>query len=114
MASGVCNVLELEQIRLLCGHPFYMEAEAAQISFLGQGGIFALCALVTLYVALVMLCVRGWIGRLQVTILAVLALSLPGVLCVLWGGVLNMAAPVACVLLLWLLTTFVPLFRSGR
>lgn len=109
-AAGAMEYLELEQIRFLGGSPFYIGAEEAQISLLGPAGTFALCLVVTFYLALVMLRERHFSGRLQVGILSVVALALPGILCVLWGGVLNMAAPVICALACWLGAEILHLF----
>lgn len=108
---GVMQLLEWEQIRFLCGSPFYMGAEEAQVNLLGPGGIFALCLAVTFYLALVLLRENSFAGRLQVGVLAVAALVLPGILCVLWGGVLNMAAPVICALACWLGSEILHLFH---
>lgn len=110
-AAGALEYLEWEQIRFLCGSPFYLGAEEAQISLLGPAGTFALCLAVTLYLALVLLRERRFSGRLQVGILSVVALSLPGILCVLWGGVLNMNAPVICALACWLGSEILHLFH---
>ena len=110
-AAGTMEYLEWEQIRLLCGSPFYLGAEEAQISLLGPAGTFALCLAVTLYLALVLLRERRFVGRLQVGILSVVALALPGILCVLWGGVLNMNAPVICALACWLGSEILHLFH---
>ena len=108
---GVMQQLEWEQIRFLGGSPFYIGAEEAQVHLLGPAGIFALCMAVTFYLSLVLLRERRFAGRLQVSILAVVALALPGILCVLWGGVLNMAAPVICALACWLGSEILHLFR---
>ena len=108
---GVMQQLEWEQIRFLGGSPFYIGAEEAQVNLLGPAGIFALCMAVTFYLSLVLLRERRFAGRLQVSILAVVALALPGILCVLWGGVLNMAAPVICALTCWLGSEILHLFR---
>ena len=110
-ATGVLELLEWEQIRLLGGSPFFIGAEEAQINLLGPAGIFLLCLGVTFYLSLVLLRERRFSGRLQVGILAVVALVLPGLLCVLWGGVLNMAAPVICALGCWLGAEILHLFR---
>ncbi len=110
-AAGLMEHLELEQIRFLGGSPFYIGAEEAQISLLGPAGTFGLCLGVTLYLPLVLLRERRFSGRLQVGILAVVALALPGILCVLWGGVLNMAAPVICALACWFGAEILHLFR---
>ena len=113
-AAGTMEYLEWEQIRLLCGSPFYLGAEEAQISLLGPAGIFSLCLAVTLYLALVLLRERRFAGRLQVGILSAAALALPGILCVLWGGVLNMAAPLICALACWLGAEILHLFPGRR
>ena len=81
------------------------------MNLLGPAGIFALCLVVTFYLALVLLRERRFAGRLLVSILAVVALALPGILCVLWGGVLNMAAPVICALACWLGSEILHLFH---
>ena len=109
--QGPLQQLEWEQIRFLGGSPFYIGAEEAQVNLLGPAGIFALCLVVTFYLALVLLRERSFAGRLQVGLLAVVALALPGILCVLWGGVLNMAAPVICALACWLGSEIMHLFR---
>jgi hypothetical protein len=108
---GTMQQLEWEQIRFLGGSPFYIGAEEAHVNLLGPAGIFALCLVVTFYLALVLLRERSFAGRLQVALLAVVALALPGILCVLWGGVLNMAAPVICALACWLGSEIMHLFR---
>lgn len=109
--KGTLQQLEWEQIRFLGGSPFYIGAEEAQVNLLGPAGIFALCLVVTFYLALVLLRERSFAGRLQVGVLAVVALALPGILCVLWGGVLNMGAPVICALACWLGSEILHLFR---
>ena len=109
-AAGALEYLEWEQIRFLCGSPFYLGAEEAQISLLGPAGTFALCLAVTFYLSIVLLSERRFSGRLQIALLSVVALALPGVLCVLWGGVLNMAAPVICSLACWLGAELIHLF----
>ena len=109
-AAGAMQYLEWEQIRFLGGSPFFIGAEEAQISLLGPAGIFALCLAVTFYLSLVLLSERRFSGRLQIALLSVVALALPGVLCVLWGGVLNMAAPVICALACWLGAELIHLF----
>lgn len=110
-AAGLMEYLELEQIRFLAGSPFYIGAEEAQVSLMGPVGTFALCLGVTLYLALVLLREKSFTGRIQVGVLTILALALPGILCVLWGGVLNMNAPVICALVCWLGAEILHLFR---
>ena len=109
-ATGAMEYLEWEQIRFLGGSPFYIGAEEAQVSLLGPAGTFALCMAVTFYLALVLLRERSFAGRMQVGVLAVAALALPGILCVLWGGVLNMNPPVICALACWLGSEIIHLF----
>ena len=111
MQTGVLYELELEQIRFLGGSPFFISAEEAQVSLLGIGGIFGICIITTLYLSLVYLREPRFGGRLQVAALSTAALALPGLLCVLWGGVLNMAAPVICALACWLGSEIMHLFR---
>lgn len=111
---GLAEELELEQIRLLGGNPFYISAEEAQISLLGPAGTFGLCLVVTLWLSAVLLRERRMAGRLQIMLPALVALALPGLLCVLWGGVLNMALPLLCALLCWLGAEMRPLARALR
>lgn len=106
MLSGGLYELELEQVRLLGGSPFFISAEEAQISLLSPAGTFILCVAVTLYLSLAHLREPRFGGRLQMALLSVVALGLPGLLCVLWGGVLNMAAPLICALMCWMLVEF--------
>ena len=103
--------LEWEQIRFLGGSPFFIGAEEAQINLLGPAGIFGLCLAVTFYLALVFLRERRFSGRLQVFLLALAALALPGMLCVLWGGILNMSAPLICTLTCWIGAEILHLFH---
>lgn len=112
--SGLAEELELEQIRFLGGNPFYISAEEAQVSLLGPAGTFGLCLGVTLWLSAVLLRERRMAGRLQIMLPALVALALPGLLCVLWGGVLNMALPLLCALLCWLGAELRPLARSLR
>lgn len=103
MQTGVLYEIELEQVRFLGGSPFFISAEEAQVSLLGIGGIFGICIITTLYLSLVYLREPRFGGRLQVAVISTAALALPGLLCVLWGGVLNMSAPIICSLGCWLL-----------
>lgn len=110
-AAGVMQYLEWEQIRFLGGSPFFIGAEEAQINLLGPAGIFGLCLAVTFYLALVFLRERHFSGRLQVFLLALVALALPGMLCVLWGGIMNMSAPLICTLTCWIGAEILHLFH---
>ena len=101
MQTGMLYEIELEQVRFLGGSPFFISAEEAQVSLLGIGGIFSICIITTLYLSLVYLREPRFSGRLQVAVISTAALALPGILCVLWGGVLNMAAPIICSLGCW-------------
>lgn len=112
MRCGVVDELELQQVRFLAGSPFYMSALEAQEDLLGIGGIFCICVLVTLYISLLLLREKLFVQRALYALLALVALALPGVLCVLWHGVLNMGAPILCVLLAWLGVELKPLVKS--
>lgn len=112
--AGFADALELEQIRLLGGNPFYIDAEEAQISLLGPAGTFGLCIAVTLWLSAVLLRERRFLGRVQIMLLTLVALALPGILCVLWGGVLNMADALLCAALCWLGAELRPPARALR
>lgn len=114
MIMGVFDTIGLEQIRLLGGHPFYIDAAAAQISLLSPTGIFAICTIITLYLSIVLLRCSGFAKRTHICVLAALAVCLPGFLCILWDGVLLMAAPLYCIILLWFLLAFLPALLSLR
>lgn len=103
MHNGVLYEIELEQVRFLGNSPFFISAEEAQVSLLGNGGMFGLCIFVTLYLGLAYLREPRFGGRLQLALVSTVALGLPGLLCVLWGGILNMSAPIICTLGCWLL-----------
>lgn len=111
MACGWLEPLDREQLRLLAGHPFYIEAEAAQVSLAGPMGMFSFCVLLVLFLGLVLLRQGSLAACTQICFLAALAVGLPGLLCVLWGGVLYVSAPLVCVLALWILMLAVPFFR---
>lgn len=99
------------QLLVLAGHPFYLSAEDAQISMLSAGGTFGLCVAVTLYLGAVLLMQPSLRKRTHLCLLAAVALFLPGVMCVLWHGVLYVGQPLACVAMLWLALVPVALVR---
>lgn len=113
MGCGWLEPLDREQLLLLGGHPFYIEAEAAQVSLAGPVGTFAFCVLLVLFLGLALLRQGSIAACTQICFLAALAVGLPGLLCVLWGGVLYVSAPLVCVLALWLLM-WIPFFRRMR
>ena len=90
------------QLYLLAGDPFYLSAADAQVSLLSPGGMFGVCVGLTLYLGAVLLRVPRLVQRSHLCLLAAVAAALPGVMCVLWHGVLYVAQPLVCVLLLWL------------
>lgn len=99
------------QLQLLCGAPFYLDAEATQNVALSPMGAFALCAVVTLYLALVLLREPRVLGRVQVMVPALVAALLPGLLCVLWDCVFYVAPLLVSLLLTWLLSC-IPFFNQ--
>lgn len=111
---GVTEQLEWEQIRLLGGNPFYIGAEEAQVSLLSPAALFGLCIPVTFYLAIVLLRERHFSGRLQVIVPALAALALPGMLCVLWGGVLSVAPLLTAALTTWVGAEISHLIRHRR
>ncbi len=112
MLSGRLVPLGDAQVRLLASHPFHMTAEEAQVSFLTPVGTFFVCLLLTLWLAAVLLREHRFTLRCQVCFLAAVATAIPGLLCVLWGGVLEVAAPLLCIAVLWVL--MVPVAACGR
>ncbi len=114
MLGGAFEGTDTAQLALLCGRPFYLEAEATQYPALSPAGMFGLCTAVSLYLALVLLRQRSFSHRAQVVLPALVAALLPGVLCVLWDCVFYIAAPVFCILLTWLLVECIPFYRRAR
>ncbi len=104
LLSGAFEPWDEAQLRLLAGHPFYIGAEEAQLSLLSPVSTFILCVLSTLWLSAVLVYEHRYSRRSQAAFLAALAMALPGLICVLWGGVLYVAPPLACVLLLWCYT----------
>lgn len=90
------------QLILLAGDPFYLTAQDAQVTLLSAGEMFALCVVITLYLGAALLRQKRLARRSHLCLLAAVAISLPGLMCVLWHGVLYVAQPLACVILLWL------------
>ncbi len=103
-ACGVFRWMNIVQLQVLAGHPFYLSAEDAQVSLLSKGWTFAECVAVTLYIGAALMAQKRFLKRSYICLLAVLALGLPGLLCVLWHGVLFVAQPICCIVLLWLVT----------
>ncbi len=101
LLGGTLSACDDAQLRLLAGHPFYIGAEEAQLSLLSPAATFLFCTLLTLWLSAVLYREHRCARRTQVAFLAALVVALPGLLCVLWGGVLYVAAPLVCVLLLW-------------
>lgn len=112
MLSGATYELGLQQVRFLAGEPFYIDAAEAQVDLVGSAGMFGICVLVTFYMALLLLRERYFIQRLRLVVLALVAAGLPGILCVLWHGVLNVSAPLACIILAWLGAESKPLAKK--
>lgn len=114
LLTGVYQMIGRQQLNLLGGHPFYMEAEALTNSLLDPVTTFSLCVLLVLVLSWLLLRLRGAAARSEICFLAALALALPGCICSLYSGVLYMAPFVCSVLLLWFLSTTIPFFRNSR
>lgn len=110
-ASRLFLWLDEWQLRILAGHPFYLSAEDAQVSLFSQGGTFAVCVGVTLYLGAVLLLQPRLSRRNHICLLAAVALGIPGLMCVLWHGVLYVGQPLVCILLLWLVVVPCSLIR---
>lgn len=114
LLCGATEPVDTAQLTLLCGRPFYLEAEAIQHPALSPVGMFGLCVAVVLYLALVLLRLPSVGQRWPIVLLAVVAAGLPGVLCVLWDCVFYAALPVFCILFTWLLVESVPFFKHWQ
>lgn len=114
LLSGCFEGADEAQLRLLCGNPFYLEAEATQHMALSPAGMFGWCVAVTLYLSIVLLLRRRFAERLQIALMAAVAVALPGLLCVLWDCVFYVAPLVFCVIFTWALVVTVPFFRRSR
>ena len=109
--SGLEGLLNDRQLILLGGHPFYLRAEDAQVSLLSSGGTFALSVFIALYLGAVLLLQPRLSRRNHLSLLAAVAVALPGLMSVLWHGVLYVAQPLVCIFLLWLLLVPAVLIR---
>ena len=114
LLTGAFEWADNAQLTLLCGNPFYLEAEAAQHSALSPAGVFGVCVGITLYLALILLRHGSFVWRAQVGLLSLVAVVLPGLLCVLWDCVFFVSPLVFCVLLTWLLVVCIPFFARIR
>lgn len=101
-ACRVFSTLDEWQLIVLAGDPFYLSAQDAQVSLLTPGATFGVCVCVTLYLGAVLLRQKRMGKRNHLCLLAAVAIALPGVMCVLWHGVLYVAQPLMCILLMWL------------
>ncbi len=102
-ALRVFRLLDEAQLVILAGHPFYLSAQDAQISLLSPAGQFGLCVLITLYFGGLLMLQRHLGRRTHICLLAAVVFGLPGLLCVLWHGVLYVSQALTCILLLWVI-----------
>lgn len=114
MLSGAQARIEEWQTQLLCREPFLIEAQQLQEPLLSAPGNFAISVIVTLYLSLVLLREPRWTRRTQLAFLAAAVLAMPGLLCVLWSGMITPAGPVCSVAALWLLTSLIPFYMKRR
>lgn len=112
MLSGAQTHIEEWQTQLLCREPFFIEAQQLQEPLLSTIGNFAVSVIVTLYLSLVLLREPRWACRTQLAFLAAAVLAMPGLLCVLWSGIITPAGPVCSVAALWLLTSLIPFYMK--
>lgn len=91
-----------------------MDASVAQSTLMTPAVSFGWCIPLTLYLALVLLLQRRFGARVQIAFLAVIAILLPGMICVLWEGVFFVSPFLFSVLLTWLLVATVPFFSHFR
>ena len=97
------EILDEQQLRILGGHPFYISAEDVQSTLLSPPVTFAICVGIALYLGAVLLRCRSYLRRTHICLLATVAIAMPGLLCVLWHGVLYVSQPLVCLAALWLL-----------
>lgn len=114
LLGGYFEGVDDAQLRLLCGTPFYLEAEATQNPALSPVQMFGLCVGVTLYLGIVLLRQRRFVPRTQIALMAAVAAAMPGLLCVLWDCVFYAAPLLFCVIFTWLLVMVIPFFRRSR
>ncbi len=96
-------LLDEIQLRLLAGHPFYLSAEDAQVSLLSPVASFSLCVVITLYLSAILMRRRSLVSRSHIALLAAVAVALPGIIGILWHGVLYVGQMLLCIFFLWLL-----------
>lgn len=101
-ALGVLERMDEWQLALLMGDTLQLSTLDAQVTLLSAGATYTFSALMTAYLAAVLLHEPRPGRRSHICALAAAALVLPGCMCVLWHGVLYVGVPLACVLLLWL------------
>lgn len=109
--GGVFERVDEWQLRVLAGHPFYITAEDAQVSLLGPGGTWGVSVGLVLYLGAVLLQQQRLSRRNHLCLLAAVAVALPGLMCVLWHGVLYVGLPLVCIFLLWVALVPLPLVR---
>lgn len=102
-ACRAFRFLDEAQLVVLAGHPFYLSAQDAQVSLLSPAGQFGLCVVVTLYFGGVLMMQKRLGRRSHICLLAAVVFALPGLLCVLWHGVLYVGQALTCILLLWVI-----------
>lgn len=104
-SMGLFYEAELQLVQILANHPFYMTAEEAQQSFLSDDSITCLCAMLALYYSAILLRERRAGVQCAIVTLSLLILLVACLCAVFWGGILNMSAPITCLLLCWAFTS---------
>lgn len=109
-AWGALELVDEWQLMVLAGHPFYISAEDVQVTLLEPGCIWTLSIAMVLYLGAVLQRQR-LSRRNHLCLLAAVAVALPGLMCVLWHGVLYVGLPMVCIFLLWVAVVPLPLVR---
>ena len=111
MASGCTGGMNDWHTALLQGAPFHLSATGAEAAcLLSPAASFACCIPLTLYWAAVMMHQKKLRHRTELTAMLLVALALPGILCVLWDSVLPTIPLLCCVLITWFLVICIPFF----
>ena len=115
LVLGCFEPLNSAHTALLQGAPFYLSAQGVeQGNMLSPQLGFACSLVVVLYGAAVLMYQRSFGSRCLLAGLALVAVGLPGVLCVLADCVVHVVPLLFCIVATWLLVVCIPFFRCPR